>query len=224
MSRRIVLSCLAALLAWMWSFDLSAVAAPADTAEAPATRKAESQATPKDLVEKLAAGFQAASKDKVVSCLDQSTDNGKKAAEAFGCIMDIVAAGKDLHGAVVVKFGKEAAEKAGMNSFDSGPFGDAEELAKAQYQEEGDKATVTIEATPSPLKLVKKDGKWFLDADELMKEEDLKDIDKVKKMSAAMSGAFKECKTALTDCKTAEEFKEKSGAIMMKAMMGGMGE
>ena len=172
--------------------------------------RAADQSTPKKAAESFGTAL-VAGDNKAVREVSQGTDAEYKTVDALGTM---VGAMKKLSDAASAKYGKDNAISKGAKDMDI-----AAELEKSEVKEDGDKATITNKEKDekNPMKLVKKDGKWFVDLSSLPKE----GMDQVVKMAPAMSKAATEVAGEIKadKYKTAEEAQQALGTKMLAAMM-----
>jgi hypothetical protein len=136
-------------------------------------------------------------------------ENGKEMAEAlFYVTAAMMGFGKDMENA----YGKDA----GADFTKDGPILTADELAKLEIKEEGDKATAKNPKGGRDVSLVKKDGAWKLDmTEEIPDAERLEFIKEHKAMLKAISDArAKIGKPGMTKKKINEEFGKAMRATM----------
>jgi hypothetical protein len=130
----------------------------------------------------------------------------------------------ELTDAVEAKFGKEAAAEIGSAGKDDNPFAKVVKMKdEAKIEESGDTATVTLPGE-DPLKLIKRDGAWYLDSSDLTKEmQEGPGMELAQKMLAAMTTLAKRGQQLLTESETAEQFNTKmeaAGEEIMGPLMG----
>ena len=133
------------------------------------TAQAAGADTPRDLLNELAEGFKQGKGDQVKSLIDQSSNEGKKIASIAADAVKAYANFQALQKALADKFGDEAIgqmlsgqgitldDDLGIDQFD-------EAIKEADIQEQGDKATVTLPDEEEPLPLLRRDGRWYVDA------------------------------------------------------------
>lgn len=133
--------------------------------------------------------------------------------KTVGALGTMVSAMKKMSDAAAAKFGKDNAISKNAKDMDV-----AAELEKSEVKEEGDKATITNKTKDekNPMKLVKKDGKWFVDLASLPKD----GMDMVVKMSGPMSKAATEVAGEIKadKYKTADEAMQAMNMKMLAAM------
>jgi len=139
------------------------------------------------------------------------SDGDFKVVDALGTM---VSAMKKLSDAASEKFGKDNPISAGAKDMDI-----AAELEKSEVKEEGDTATIINKEKDdkNPMKLVKKDGKWFVDLASLPKD----GMEQVVKMAPAMAKAATEVTAEIKKgtYKDAMEAQQALGTKMVAAMM-----
>ena len=139
------------------------------------------------------------------------SDADFKVVDALGTM---VSAMKKLSDAAAEKFGKDNPISASAKDMDI-----AAELEKSEVKEEGDTATIINKTKDdkNPMKLVKKDGKWFVDLASLPKD----GMDQVVKMAPAMAKAATEVTAEIKSgkYKDAMEAQQALGTKMIAAMM-----
>lgn len=139
------------------------------------------------------------------------SDEDFKVVDALGMMVSSM---KKLSDAAAEKFGKDNPISASAKDMDI-----AAELDKSEVKEEGDKATIInkTKEEKNPMKLVKKDGKWFVDLASLPKSE----MEQVVKMAPAIAKAASEVTTDIKagKFKDAMEAQQALGAKMIAAMM-----
>ena len=125
--------------------------------------------SPRDLLNELADGFKLGKGDQVKALIDQSSSEGKEIASIAGDAVKAYAGMQALQKALVDKFGDQAVEQ--MLSDQGMTLGDEMDpdqidaaIKKADIQQQGDQATITLPETEQPLSLVRRDGRWYVDA------------------------------------------------------------
>ncbi len=149
---------------------------------------------------------------KALRATATGTEDEYKIVDALG---SMVGGMKKLSDAAAAKFGKDNPITAGAKDMDI-----AAELDKSEVKEEGDTATIINKSKPQekdPMKLVKKDGKWFVDLKSLPKD----GMDQVVKMAPAMAKAAAEVAADIKadKFKDAMEAQQAFGTKMIAAMM-----
>lgn len=189
---------------------LSVVVVAVCSLAAAGTARAADQSSPKSAA--LAFGTALVAGDnKAVREVSKGTDAEFKTVDALGTM---VGAMKKLSDVAGEKFGKDNAISKGAKDMDV-----KAELEKSEVKEEGDNATIVNKEKDdkNPMKLMKKDGKWFVDLSSLPKQ----GMDQVVKMAPAMSKAAGEVAGEIKadKYKTAEEAQQALGTKMLAAMM-----
>jgi hypothetical protein len=150
---------------------------------------------------------------KALRATSLGTEDEYKIVDALG---SMVGGMKKLSDAAAAKWGKENPITAGAKDMDM-----AAELNKptVEVKEEGDTATIINKEKQEkdPMKLVKKDGKWFVDLKSLPKD----GMDQVVKMAPAMAKAAAEVAADIKadKFKDAMEAQQAFGTKMIAAMM-----
>ncbi len=133
------------------------------------TAQAAGADTPRDLLNELAEGFKQGKGDQVKSLIDQSSNEGKKIASIAADAVKAYVNFQTLQKALADKFGDETIgqmlsgqgitldDDLGIDQFD-------EAIKEADIQEQGDKATVTLPDEEEPLPLLRRGGRWYVDA------------------------------------------------------------
>ncbi len=129
--------------------------------------KKEKQATPKETINEMIDALLACDKAKYMSILSGS-EQELKAAETF---IDYVTAVRDLKQAVVNEYGdsgwayfeNEGGAKLSMNLNES-----KEKLDSAKIEINGDTATCRVEGETRVMHLHRRDGKWYVDAGDMV--------------------------------------------------------
>lgn len=139
------------------------------------------------------------------------TEEEYKIVDALGTM---VSAMKKLSDAAAEKYGKDNPISASAKDMDI-----AAELEKSEAKIDGDTATIVnpTKDEKDPMKLVKKDGKWFVDLKSLPKD----GMDQVVKMAPAMAKAATEVTGDIKKgtYKDAMEAQQAFGTKMIAAMM-----
>jgi hypothetical protein len=113
--------------------------------------------TPKEAVANFSRSIEKADKALFLSTVNMGADDKELAGAMFDVMAVMVGISNDMDKA----YGKEA----GADLKKGAPIFSAEELAKLEIKEEGDKATVKDpkDKGGKPLDLIKKDGVWLVD-------------------------------------------------------------
>lgn len=138
-------------------------------------------ATPKEAVTNMAKGMEKNDKDLFMASIYAGDGNQELVEAMFNATTGLAAFSKDMEKA----YGKDAIPGMARSS----PLLSDDDLAKMEIKEDGDKATAKFPTGKSTLQLIKKDGKWLVDASkDLPPAADRNDIIKsMKKVTEAMA-------------------------------------
>jgi hypothetical protein len=180
--------------------------------------------TPRQLLDNLAAVVSTGDKEAAKKLVDPDAPNAVEASQLLGGMVEVTHEMTELTDAVEAKFGKEAAAEIGSAGKDDNPFAKVVKMKdEAKIEESGDTATVTLPGE-DPLKLIKRDGAWYLDSSDLTKEmQEGPGMELAQKMLAAMTTLAKRGQQLLTESDTAEQFNTKmeaAGEEIMGPLMG----
>lgn len=148
----------------------------------------------------------------------------------MGAMEDMIEASESLEATVKSKLGEDVAKGIRSTSDDlKSPLKSVTkedgsvDWSKVEVKEEGDKATVVVDGKTQSEKLVKIDGKWYMDMETEKSPEDFKkDAEQMRGMADKMIKAMGEVEADVQSGKlTKENFKTEYGKKMMAAMMGG---
>ena len=187
--------------------------------------------TPDRLIESLAEGIENGDSSRVENLVDQSTPVGEVMAGALGKMAEVSQAAQKMKAAAEKKFGKDEALKAMAGSSQFSPAGNPKDLvAKAKIDIDGDKATVTNPDNPrSKMQLVRKGGRWYIDAESMAgqqaqgtsSEELKKSAKMMDQMFDSMVEVFNDT-SLVEEAKDAEDFGKKLNEKMMGVIFGMM--
>ncbi len=147
--------------------------------------------TPKQLLSNMADIFADGRTDDVDSLIAPKAEGREELVGLLKSLVGAMSKMTKLEEAAIAKYGDEAKELSkGDGPTSDMPFKDLKaKIDKAEIKEDGDKASATLEGEDDPIKMVKADGAWYLDATDIQKEmsgEGGPGIELVKKMMGAM--------------------------------------
>lgn len=168
-------------------------------------------------------GLQEADKDAVLSCIDQTSPNGRTMARLLSPVLDVASANREFVAALTEKFGEERTEqiRSLLGGFDlTRNLGQLQvDTEKAEIEIEGDVATVSVRGQPTsrPLTLVQKEGRWYVKppADMAMSTEQL---EMVERAVVAFGKLFERGRAALEEADSPASFEETFQGLLREAV------
>jgi hypothetical protein len=175
------------------------------------------QSTPEATVRTFAEALKEGNRDALDSIVEGSED----AKRFIGGMAEYMSSMQDFKEAVIAEWGEE-----GWSHFDKSGGGGMsmefhpEKLDEMQVRTEGDTAFCTMGDASDEMKLVRKDGKWFIDASTMDVPEGEK-VDNVLLVFERMGELIREKRKRIgEEGVTAKSLSEELGRDMMATMMG----
>lgn len=169
------------------------------------------QSSPKETAKSFLRAVMAANSDAIASVIDEPTDGLK---QMFTVMSPMLSAAGDLNAAMHEKF------KQGIMANGVPILPTEAEIDEAKVAVDGATATIEVASQPQPLKLVEKQGKWFITMEE-QQNVTPEDIEQAKKLMPAMITALKQVTADVKSdvFKTVAEAEQSLQSRMMQAVM-----
>ncbi len=126
-------------------------------------RKEGSQTTPKGAMTMFIDGFSKLDKSRVMACVT----GGEQELKALSVFIDYAIAVKDFQKAIIDQYGASGwahFENEGGAKLSLDLTGDKNKLDSAKIEVDGNRATCTVPGDAQVMKLLRKDGLWYVDA------------------------------------------------------------
>lgn len=192
-------------------------------------------ATPRELVLKLRDAYEDGDPDAAEALVDQSTAMGRLLATIQGKTLVAATAYEELMELARAKFGAaETSQIASNFGLDrNSAFAGAVEDLKIKIK--GGKATVRRPGKRKKLTLIRKEGRWFLDAEAIMGKKTTEELEnespEEREKTFRQTAMFMDClievfrdHSVIDDCATIEELEEKLDKRLTGAILKVMGE
>jgi hypothetical protein len=127
----------------------------------PAAATAPAPKTPEQALRSFASALQGRDRQALLACFDASA----RQADAIGALFDTTVAIADFQEAMRSKYGPEAVKEAGLTLLSRQEL---EAIERAVPDVEGDTATIALETKPQPIRLIRKDDLWKIEASSIL--------------------------------------------------------